>query len=89
MGFGRSLSLSGDKLLVGAPGFIENDVMIGEAYLFSRSGTSWNFTRKIADPSPQQDAAFGVAVMIDSFNIVCSAPIKNAEKGEMYFLNIE
>jgi hypothetical protein len=87
--FGNSVSLSEDNLLVGAPGYTENGIRIGEAYLFSRFGSTWNLTRKIADPYPQPDAFFGTAVMIDGFNVICSAPFKNADKGEIYFLNIE
>lgn len=41
-GFGFSVSLDGDRALVGAPGYVdEQDRRVGRAYIFKRIGTDW------------------------------------------------
>lgn len=39
--FGRSVSMQGDYLLIGAPGTQENGEPYGAAYMFLRQGDSW------------------------------------------------
>jgi hypothetical protein len=68
--FGRSVAVSGDKLVVGAPW--DDGIGIGtdsgSAYVFSRSGATWSQQRKLtaADAAAYDDFGFGVAVSGDT-----------------------
>lgn len=59
-GFGRSIALRGDRLLVGAP---RDDnaggVDAGASYAFSRSGSTWTEQQKLASPAPGANQSFG------------------------------
>ena len=46
-GFGASVSLDGERAIVGAPLDDEKAVNAGSAYLFVRSGTSWGWPTKV------------------------------------------
>lgn len=59
--FGR-VALSGDQLVVGAPGV---DVDAGAAYLFRRVGGQWSETAKIVPSEHDRADAFGTHVGVD------------------------
>ena len=61
----------------------------GAAYIYKRSGTSWNFIRRIDDETGMNSGAFGNAVALSGYNVVLGAPGKFNLKGEAQFLNIE
>ncbi|MGF1505372.1 MAG: hypothetical protein ACFB51_09655 [Anaerolineae bacterium] len=66
--FGASLDLDGNRLIVGAPAHdIGSEINNGAAYIFERSGSTWNQIHKLtnqADPGSQTGDAFGSAVGI-------------------------
>jgi len=68
-GFGYSVALSGDRLLVGAPWYSSNT---GAAYLFTRTGTTWTLTK--AFPGGGTDSYFGNAVAIGDNYYAIGAP---------------
>ena len=60
--FGITVSLSGDRALIGAPGFI---LPGGEAaYVFVFDGSSWIEEAKLTAPNPVNDAHFGTSVSL-------------------------
>lgn len=61
----------------------------GAAYLFKRSGTTWSFIRRLDDETGMASEYFGGAVAINGFNLAVGGAGKNANKGEVQFLNIE
>lgn len=65
--FGSALAVSGDTLLVGAPGTnLAEAHNGGAAYIFQRKNSRWiEFARLLPDP-PQAGSGFGYAVAIDN-----------------------
>lgn len=64
--FGAKVALRGDTLVVGAPGadqFGRTDV--GAAYVFARTGTTWNQQAKLTAFDGGSDDQFGFAVALD------------------------
>lgn len=58
-GFGRSVAIQGDTLLVGAPW---QDIVVldeGVVFVFKRSGTTWAFDHAIVAPWPAKRLRFG------------------------------
>jgi hypothetical protein len=62
--FGVSVSLSGDTLAVGAVDESNPTLQSGGAYVFTRSGTTWTEQARLAAPSPNFAAGFGVSVSL-------------------------
>lgn len=72
--FGRSVALSGDYALVGAPGANDTDVDssgTGAAHLFRRQGTNWSYASLLESEEVRDDDLYGSAVAIsDDYAIV-------------------
>ncbi|MEQ8768745.1 MAG: thrombospondin type 3 repeat-containing protein [Planctomycetota bacterium] len=73
--FGGSVSLQGDRLLVGAwYADFGGQTLFGAAYLFERSGSTWNeLTRFNANPATRFDF-FGNWVSLDADRVLIGAP---------------
>ncbi|MES2777569.1 MAG: hypothetical protein V4722_25545 [Bacteroidota bacterium] len=84
--FGFSVTVFGNTMLVGAPAGSAQPALPGTVYLYTKFGTTWGFTRKIDDSSPQSYGQFGKSVAMDGFNLIVGA---NINKGEVHFLNLE
>ena len=69
-GFGSSLSISGDYVIVGAS---LDGSFSGSAYVFKRSGTSWAKEAKLLASDGSSDDRFGVAVSISGDYAVVGA----------------
>jgi hypothetical protein len=77
--FGRSVSISGNWAIVGAPGDdIGANVDQGSAYLFFFNGVSWLQQQKIVAGDGQPGDAFGFAVSISGNYAVVGAPFDNS-----------
>ncbi len=63
--FGSSISLQGDRLLVGAPLQTASGLFPGAAYLFEFDGTSWNEVHKLSPAVPEDGQRFGDTVHLD------------------------
>jgi hypothetical protein len=73
-GFGQSVGISGDYLVVGAPGEDERGTGAGAAYIFHRTGVnSWDEGIKITAPDGQSDDGFGGSVAIDGDFVIVGA----------------
>jgi hypothetical protein len=70
-GFGRSVAIDGDTVLVGSP----NDNTpagqnAGSIHVFTRSGTAWPLQAKLLDPVPQANHRFGKSVAVAGDTLV-------------------
>jgi len=63
--FGRSVSIDGDSVIVGAYWDDDNGDESGSAYIFTRSGTAWTEQAKLLASDGAADDRFGVSVSID------------------------
>ena len=68
-GFGGSVAIDGDTIVIGANG----DQGSGSAYVFTRSGTTWTQSQKLTASDPANDAEFGIHVGIDGDTAVVGA----------------
>src|SRR5262249_31747327 len=73
--FGTAVALSGDTLVVGAPGpGYETEAV----YVFVRNGVVWQQQQKLVSPSGELFAQFGTAVAIDGDSLIVGAPGEDA-----------
>jgi len=75
--FGRSVAISGDTLVVGAPG---RESQRGAAYVFTRSADTWSEQQKLTAEDRTVYAEFGISVDIDGDSIVVGASSAMTEK---------
>ncbi|MBI3870128.1 MAG: hypothetical protein HY299_16515 [Verrucomicrobia bacterium] len=71
--FGWSLALSGDWLIVGAPGESSQAFASGAAYIFERTGTNWIERAYLKAPAPKEGDRFGVSVSTAGDTVVVGA----------------
>lgn len=78
--FGSAVALSGDDLLVGAPGADSTGVV----YHFRRGGAAW---RQVADyrPANRPAAGFGAALAMQGDWLAVGAPADDANYGAVHF----
>jgi hypothetical protein len=69
-GFGSSVSISGNRVVVGAV----NGVSAGEAYVFDLSGGTPTLVATLNNPSPAMGDNFGSSVAISGTRVVAGAP---------------
>ncbi len=83
--FGRSVAVSGDTVIVGAPSNAFGDTTQGAAYIFLRNGTAWTLQQKLTAPdsAPGDPEGFGVSVAITGDTVIVGAP-GHAEEGAAY-----
>ncbi len=75
-GFGRSVALAGDELLVGAPGTINGGINGhgGAVYQFQFNDTQWNQIDRLDPPQPGVSEAFGNAIYLDGNRLLACDP---------------
>ena len=71
--FGSSVSISGDYAVVGAKGDDDNGSGSGSAYVFKRSGTSWQQEAKLLPSDGAAEDYFGLSVSISGDYAVVGA----------------
>lgn len=84
-GFGESVGIVGDQVLIGAP---NRNSGTGAVYAFARSGTVWSQTA-IITAVPQQSASnFGYSISMDGLHALIGAPayhtVANIYRGAVY-----
>jgi uncharacterized repeat protein (TIGR01451 family) len=67
--FGAGVALSGDTLVIAAPGALSGT---GAAYVFVRAAGVWQPQQKLIAPSPYDE--FGFAVSLDGDSLIVGAP---------------
>lgn len=78
--FGRSVSLSGDKVVVGADGDDDAGTNSGSAYVFERNAggaENWGQVKKLAAPDGAAFDGFGLAMSIGGDTVVAGVSADN------------
>jgi hypothetical protein len=70
--FGIALALDADTLVVGAD---RADARAGAAYVFARSGTTWNPTARLTPVDAHAGDGFGRSVALDAGSLLVGAPL--------------
>lgn len=72
--FGYSVAISGNTVVVGAPGAAQGmKAEAGAAYVFVRSGTLWSLQQRLAASDAAADDQLGGSVAIDGDSVVVGA----------------
>jgi hypothetical protein len=83
--FGYAVAISGSTIVVGD--FYQN-VEGGEAYVFTKSGSSWSSTGSLSDPVHADNQQFGEAIGVSGARIVVGAQLQtvgsNVAEGEAF-----
>ncbi len=77
---GRSVSISGDYAIVGAPFNDDGGKDAGSAYIFFRDGTTWKEQAKLVAGDPGVEDNFGYAVAIDEDYAIIGAWAKGGDE---------
>jgi hypothetical protein len=77
--FGSAVSISGDLVVVGAPGDSSAGLASGAAYLFQRKDNRWAEAAKLTASDTAAGDNFGGAVSIDGDRVVIGAPFGDAK----------
>lgn len=72
--FGADVAISGDTLVVGAPGDDTGASRAGAAYVFARDASGWSLQAELRLTTPARDDQFGSAVAIAGDTILVGAP---------------
>ncbi|RMF62075.1 MAG: hypothetical protein D6748_00260, partial [Calditrichaeota bacterium] len=80
--FGFSVSISGARALIGAP--FDNNDSTGAAYVFTRSGTTWNQQQKLTAGDGAAGDKFGYSVSLFDTTLVIGSPFDNTGRGALY-----
>ncbi len=74
-GFGLSIAISGDRVVVGVPGDpVDGRISQGSAHLFVRSGTTWRLQQRLVANNGAVWDSFGFAVAIEGDQVVVGVP---------------
>lgn len=79
--FGYSVAISGETLVVAAPGSSDLPITSGSAYVFTRTGTRWVFQAKLVASDADVGDSFGHSVAIDQDTVAVGSPFHNGEGG--------
>lgn len=88
--FGRSISLQGDALLIGAPGTSTQGYQSGIAYLFDRSAGNWRQKVEFRAEDVQEGDLFGSSVSMDGSYLAIGAEGSDAfgkDAGAVYIFS--
>ena len=78
--FGYSVAISGDTLVVGAPGEDAGGTAAGAVYVFVRQGTTWSQQAMLTPSDPADDKNFGASVAIDGETLVVGG-LQDSDQG--------
>ena len=83
--FGSSVSISGDRAIVGAEGDDDGGINIGSAYIFERDGSgNWTETPKLTASDAAAGEGFGRSVSISEDRVLVGAYGKENFTGSAY-----
>jgi hypothetical protein len=86
--FGSSVALQGDTIVIGAPSYKGNPAtMVGTAYIFTRSGTTWSEQAVLQDSNATLGDWYGISVAIEDGWIAVAAPNRNPEIIQLFKRN--
>lgn len=85
---GSSLSLEGDRIVIGAPGqLIGGNSSAGRAFVFERTGGTWTEKASLQSPAPIPNGVFGTSVALDGGRLAVGAigePFTNGFWGRVH-----
>jgi hypothetical protein len=89
--FGRSVSISGDYVIIGAPSADSGSKDRGQAYIYKNDGAgNWMETVILKTSDESEKNFFGHSVAASGSHVIVAAPGSNSEKGLVYiFKNIK
>jgi hypothetical protein len=73
-GFGGSVAISGDTIVVGANSDSSAGFLAGAAYVYVRSGATWSLQQKLTASDASPVGVLGLSVAIQGDTIVAGAP---------------
>ena len=77
--FGVSVAIDGDTLVAGAyKDNIGSSLDQGSAYVYARTGTTWNLRQKLTAVDGTDNNWFGLSVAISGTTVLASAPLTNS-----------
>ena len=81
IGFGRSVSVSGDNIVVGMPNLNRASVYVYSKEIGDFGSISWTRTQDLADEieDRQTNDGFGISVSIDGDKLVVASPLDDSE----------
>jgi hypothetical protein len=82
--FGLSVSVSGDSVVVGSPYDDDAGSQSGSAYVFVRSGSTWNEQIKLTADDAAAFDRFGYSVSMSGDNVVVGSYRDNNDTGAAY-----
>ena len=91
-GFGDSVAIHGNTIIVGAEKGNYRDIDSGSAYLYNRIGNSWFLLSKLVPENSQEGDTFGVSVAIDGDSVIVGASgdnDKGIDSGFAYVYQLE
>ncbi len=74
VGFGTSVAVQGDVVVVGVPGMDEPLPDTGAVIVYRRAGGTWLLEAQLESPEPKAGAQFGHSVSVDGEIIAVGAP---------------
>jgi len=77
-GYGFSVALKGDTLVVGAIGDSTAAFNSGAAYVYVRNGTTWTFQQKLTAAQPVSNSNFGISVDVLEDTVVVGAHLADS-----------
>jgi hypothetical protein len=84
-GFGVSVDVQGELIVIGAPGENHSGLVdAGAAYAFERSGTKWTETNRMVAGDPVDDADFGSAIDLDGDSVAVGSSGYETAAGAVY-----
>jgi len=92
-GFGQSITLDGDTMVIGVWQDDENAVNSGAAYMFTRNGGTWSEQAKLLASDGDANDLFGISVAVDDDTAVIGARSDDCntiffEFGSAYVFNL-
>jgi hypothetical protein len=91
--FGTSVSISGTRILAGAPKDDDSSAQSGSAYIFDYDGMDWNETIKLNASDPEENDFFAWSVSLDGNRAVIGAyqddiPLGTTNSGSAYVFDL-
>lgn len=87
--FGNSVSLSGNRALIGAFKEDDQEAGSGSAYVFEFDGNNWVETAKLKASDPSFNASFGNAVSLSGDRALIGAFWENSSMGSAYVFDYD
>jgi FG-GAP repeat len=86
--FGTAVTISGPRILIGAPSGYLNTPRCGAAFDFARAGSRWHYRARVINPGCKPGDEFGMAAALLGRTAFIGAPAKNHGAGAAYEITV-